>query len=131
MQIHFNIIGFFFIVLALMHAGFPKQFNWQTELQKISLLNKQMMHVHTFFIALLILLMGILCLTAYKDLVDTVLGKKILIGLGIFWGCRLLTQFFWYSPTLWRGKGFETLIHILFGVFWAYVTFIFFYAALN
>ncbi|MBP6430691.1 MAG: hypothetical protein KA319_02910 [Ferruginibacter sp.] len=129
MQIHFKIIGFLFIALAIIHAGFPKRFNWKLELQKLSLLNKQMMQVHTFFIALLILLMGILCLVSYNDLIETTLGKRILIGFGIFWGFRLLTQFFWYSPILWSGKGFETLMHILFGVFWAYVTIIFFYAA--
>lgn len=131
MYTHFKIIGVAFIVLAIIHAGFPKKFNWKNELENISLLNKQMMQVHTFFIALLILLMGILCLTSYKELLETGLGKKILLGFGIFWLFRFLTQFFWYSPKLWKGKGFETFIHILFGIFWAYVTIIFFYSTLK
>jgi hypothetical protein len=129
MDIHFKIIGFAFILLALIHIGFPKQFNWKEELKPLGLLNKQMMQVHTFFIALTILLMGILCITAYKDLMETALGKKIVLGLGIFWGFRFFIQFFGYSSTLWKGKGLETFIHIVFALFWAYTTIVFLYFA--
>jgi len=84
-----------------------------------------MMTVHTFFIALLVFLMGLLCLTSSDELIYTNLGKKISLGLGIFWTIRLLIQFFGYSSQLWRGKTFETAIHILFIFLWIYLSFIF------
>lgn len=125
MEIHYKIIGVLLIVLALVHIVFPKYFNWDKELKSLSLINRQLMTVHTFFIALTVFLMGILCLTSSSELIGTNLGKKISFGLGIFWLARLLIQFFGYSTDLWKGKKFETFIHIIFSLLWAYLSFIF------
>ncbi len=113
------------ILLAFVHVIFPKYFNWQKELSSLSLINKQMIYVHTFFIALVILLMGILCLDSSKELIETKLGKRICWGLGVFWTIRLLIQFFGYSSKLWKGKVFETSVHILFIFMWTYFSVIF------
>jgi len=125
MQIHINIIGILLIALALVHTIFPKYFNWKKELKSLSLINRQMMTVHTFFIAFIVFLMGLLCLTSSNELIETNLGKKISLGLGIFWTVRLLIQFFGYSTDLWTGKKLETSIHILFSIFWIYFSSIF------
>ncbi|WP_309640839.1 hypothetical protein [Flavobacterium sp.] len=125
MDIHLKIIGVLLILLALIHSIFPKYFNWNEELQPLSLINRQMMTVHTFFIALTVLLMGILCLTCSNELIETNFGKKIALGLGIFWTTRLLIQFFGYSSDLWKGKKLETIIHIIFSILWLYISTIF------
>ena len=126
MELQLKIIGILLIILALVHVIFPKYFNWESELKSLSLVNRQMMQVHTFFIALVVLLMGILCLTSATELLQTNLGQRISLGLGIFWGIRLYIQFFGYSSELWKGKKLETTIHILFSLLWTYLTFIFF-----
>jgi hypothetical protein len=125
MEIHFKIAGALLVTLALVHSIFPKYFKWKTELKPMSLINRQMMRVHTFFIALILLLMGLLCLTSSNELSETNLGKKISLGLGIFWTTRLLIQFFGYSSDLWKGKKFETFAHIAFSLFWIYLSVIF------
>lgn len=125
MYIHIKIIGFLLIALALVHIIFPKYFNWGKELKFLSLINRQMMIVHTFFIAFTVFLMGLLCLTSTSELIETNLGKKISLGLGVFWTIRLFIQLFVYSTDLWKGKKFETLIHILFSIFWIYFSSIF------
>jgi hypothetical protein len=125
MQLHLKTIGLLLIVLALVHAIFPKYFNWKKELESLSLVNRQMMTIHTFFIALTVFLMGLLCLTSSKELLETNLGKKILLGLGIFWTIRLFIQFFGYSSALWKGKKLETIIHIIFSLLWLYLSTIF------
>lgn len=131
MEIHFKIIGVLLITLALIHIVFPKYFNWDKELKSLSLINKQMMKVHTFFIALTVFLMGLLCLTSSSELIETNLGKKISLGLGIFWTIRLAVQFFGYSNELWKGKKFETSMHILFSLLWMYLSIIFLKTYLN
>lgn len=73
----------------------------------------------------LLFLMGLLCFTSSYDLIYTPLGKKISFGLAIFWGIRLVVQFFGYSSQTWKGKKFETVIHILFSMIWIYLTVIF------
>ena len=131
MDIHLKIIGVLLIILALMHVAFPKYFNWRMELGSLSLVNRQMIWVHTFFIALIIFLMGLLCLTSSGELIETNLGKKIALGFGIFWAIRLLIQFFGYSSKLRKGKTFETWAHILFTLLWIYLSFIFWAIALK
>lgn len=125
LQLHLKIIGTLLSILAFIHIGFPKYFDWKTELKSLSLINKQMMTVHTFFIALVVLMIGLLCLTCSSELINTDLGKKISLGLGVFWSVRLVFQLFVYSPKLWKGKIFETAMHILFTIFWIYMSSLF------
>lgn len=125
MEIHLQIIGTLLIVLSLIHVVFPRYFNWKSELQHLSLINRQMMTVHTFFIALTVFLIGLLCVTSASELIETSLGRKISLGLAVFWTIRLFTQIFIYSPILWKGKTFETIVHILFTIFWAYMSLVF------
>jgi hypothetical protein len=122
MLLHLKLIGLFCVGLALLHVVFPKRFGWKQELQSLSLLNRQLMYVHTFLVVLLI---GILCLTSANDLIQTRLGKQICLGLAIFWGLRLVFQVAVYSPALWRGKRFETVVHIVFSILWTYFTGVF------
>lgn len=128
MILQLKIIGFGLITLALIHLIFPKYFNWAEELKSISLINKEMMYVHTLFIGLTIILMGVLCLTSAQELVETELGRRICFGLGIFWFVRLLVQFFGYSSVLWKGKRIETIVHVVFIFLWSYLTLIFIWA---
>jgi hypothetical protein len=125
MELHLKIIGVLLTCLALLHGFFPKHFRWKEELGSLTLLSRQMMYVHTLFVALMILLMGIFCLTSADEIVNTSLGKRVSLGFGIFWLTRLLIQFFGYSSELWRGKVFETTMHILFSILWIYLSVIF------
>ena len=52
MEIHLKASGIALILLAFLHSIFPKYFNWKKELKGLSLVNRQMMQIHTFFIAL-------------------------------------------------------------------------------
>jgi len=125
MEVHLKIIGFSLIFLALIHIIFPKYFNWKEELTSISLINAQMMVIHTFFLALTVFLMGILCVTSSLELTTSLLGKRLCIGFAIFWTIRFFVQFFGYSASLWKGKAFETTVHIIFSLFWGYASVVF------
>jgi len=125
MDLQLKIIGALLIVLALIHTVFPKYFEWKKELNGLRLINRQMMYVHTFFIALTVFLMGILCLTSSAQITGTPLGRKVACGLAIFWTARLFIQFFGYSSKLWRGKSFETTVHMAFTILWAYFSAVF------
>ena len=126
MYVHLKIIGFLLIVLALLHFIFPKYFKWETDLKPLSLINKEMMVIHTFFIAFTVFLMGILCLIETTAIINSSLGKTIILGFGVFWFVRLIIQFFGYSSQLWKGKTLETIAHIAFSCLWVYFTSVFF-----
>jgi hypothetical protein len=82
-------------------------------------------NVHAFFVALTVFLMGLLCLTSAREITSTQLGRRVALGLALFWTARLLIQFFGYAPALWKGKALETTVHVAFVVFWAYLSAIF------
>ena len=128
MELQIKIAGVLFIALSFTHIIFPKYFDWKNDLKEMSLINRQVMYVHTFFIALMVLLMGLLCITSSKALLQTKLGSTISLGLAIFWGIRLIIQFFGYSSQHWRGKKFETIVHVFLSMLWLYVTAVFLYS---
>jgi hypothetical protein len=121
-ELHLKISGITMMAIALIHLVFPRYFNWKQELKSLSIVNRQLMLVHTFFIALVVMLIGWLCLSSAHELVSTSLGKRICLGLGLFWITRLFIQFFGYSAAIWKGKPFETIVHILFSALWTYLS---------
>lgn len=125
MIIYVYIAGGLQVALALVHFIFPRYFKWKEQLAGLTLINRQLMYVHTFFIALVVLLMGGLCLVAPADIIQTGLGKYLSLGLFLFWGTRLFFQFFVYRWALWKGKPFETAIHFLFSLIWIYLSAVF------
>jgi hypothetical protein len=94
MELYLTIAGILLMSLACVHLIFPKYFRWKQELTSLSLINRQLMYVHSFFIAFVVFLTGMLCVTSAKELTGTVLGKRICLGLGVFWTARLIIQFF-------------------------------------
>ncbi|WP_343303124.1 hypothetical protein AAHN97_16340 [Chitinophaga niabensis] len=130
LALHLKITGIILLLLSLIHIGFPKYFQWKKELQPLSLINRQMMYVHTFFLAIAVGMIGLLCLCFTEDIIHTNLGKQLSLGLFIFWSIRLLFQFFVYSPSLWKGKLFETTIHIIFSLLWVYQSTVFLFVCL-
>jgi len=125
METHIRIVGTILIALSLMHIVIPKYFKWEQELAHLTLITKQILYVHTFFIAFFVLLNGLLCLAYSHELVYDPFGKVITLGLFGFWLTRLIFQFFVYSPSVWRGKRFETVMHIVFSFVWLYFTTVF------
>ena len=125
MKFLIEISGYGTMLLAIVHIVFPKAFNWKNELASLSLINRQLMTVHTFFIAFGVFLMGLLCATSAELLLTTKLGSRVLVILAIFWLARLLTQIFWYSTELWKGKKIKTMIHVIFLIQWTSLTIVY------
>ncbi len=130
MELLLRLTGFILMTLGLFHVFFPKYFKWKEEFGKVSTINREMMNVHSFFIAFVVLLIGLLCVTSATDLLTTPLGKRICVGISFFWIARLFIQFFGYSTSLWKGKAFETSIHILFSILWIGLSAVFIFAYL-
>ncbi|MEO0592542.1 MAG: hypothetical protein AAFZ38_03095 [Myxococcota bacterium] len=126
LEVHLRFAGAGLIALALLHAVFPRYFDWSRELSRLSLINRQMMQVHAFFIAVVVALIGVLAISSARLLVSTSLGHRVAAGIAVFWLLRLAIQWFGYSTKLWRGKRFETIVHVVFTCVWTYLTVLFF-----
>lgn len=123
MNLYFQLqaVGVFEIVLALTHLAFPRRFDWRTETARLSLLNRQIFYVHTFFICVVLILFGLLNLTCTTELLTrSSLAKFVLAGVTVFWVLRWLFQFFVYDRRLWKGNRFNTSMHVVFASLWTY-----------
>ncbi|MEM9981086.1 MAG: hypothetical protein AAF734_01240 [Bacteroidota bacterium] len=124
--LHLKLAGISMLLLSMIHIIFPRYFHWKNELAPLSLINRQLMYVHTFFVALVVFLIGALCTFGTNALLlPSLLARYISLGLAAFWGLRLFFQLGVYSRKLWQGKAFETSVHILFTFVWVYYTGIF------
>lgn len=132
LEVLVRLTGAALLGLGLLHAAFPRRFSWKEELQNISLLTRQIFYVHHFFIALICVLQGILCGLYAPLLLDgSPLARVVSTGLSVFWAFRLLFQFWVYDSELWRGKRFETSIHLIFAATWLGLTALFAAVALR
>ena len=110
------------IALALVHVVFPRYFRWREELPRLSLVNAETMRVHTLFVALVVFGIGVLSLGYGFGIAGTAFGQVFAKAVAVFWGVRLVVQFWGYSAELWRGKRFETAVHVVFTVLWTALT---------
>lgn len=123
---HLKFAGWTLMFLGIAHAFFERRFGWREELSRVSLLTRQIFYVHTFFVALVVFLMGALCVFGTRGLLEpTFLARALTGALCVFWLARLFCQFFVYSRDLWRGKPFETAMHALFALGWTYYSAVF------
>ena len=134
--VNLRVVGVLMAGLAVMNLFVPRRFAWREELARVSLVNRQIFQVHASFLILTLALLSALLLTSADALLEpTRLARAILGGLTLFWGARMLTQWCYYSPAIWRGHRFNTTVHVFFSGLWIYVTGVFgaslYFVALN
>jgi hypothetical protein len=118
-----RLAGVFLLGLFVLNFFVPARFKWADELPRLSLINRRIFQVHAMFIALILLLSGLLLVALPHELLTpTPLARAVLGGLAVFWGLRLWMQWFMYDRELWLGKRFETAMHFLFSGLWIFLT---------
>ena len=123
-ELHLRVVGVLLLLLVAINVfDVPRRFDWKRELASLSLINRQIFRVHAAFICIMLLMFAGLTLLLPRELLaPTPLARAVLGGLGAFWFIRLLTQWFVYDRRIWRGKRFETVMHIAFSGLWLYFT---------
>lgn len=125
-HIHLNIVGVLLLALAGFNFLALKHFGWRAELQKVSLLTRQVFFVHMIFIVMIVVMFGLASLLAAPLMLEGgTLGALVLGGMAVFWGTRLLIQLFGYDRKLWWGDRPKTVAHVVFTVLWVYFTAVF------
>ncbi len=124
--VHLRVVGVVMASLVVVNLIVPRRFHWREEMSRLSLLNRQIFQAHNVFLILTLALFSALLLTCGPALLEpTRLSRAVLAGLTIFWGLRMLMQWCFYSPLIWRGHRFNTVMHYVFSVTWVYVTTVF------
>jgi hypothetical protein len=124
--VHLHIVGVVMAWLVVVNLCVPGRFHWREEMARLSLLNRQIFEAHAVFLVLTLALFSALLLTCGEALLQpTRLSRAMLIGLTIFWLLRMVMQWAFYSPAIWRGHRFNTAMHYLFSAIWIYVSSVF------
>lgn len=114
-----RITGTGLIALAIAHVFIGQHLRWREDVAQLTPVNRAVFHVHTLFICLVLVLMGLPCLLEPTIFIEpTRAGRWLAWSCAAFWGARLYCQWFVYDAALWRGKRFETCIHWLFTFLW-------------
>ena len=124
--LHLRIVGVVMAWLVVVNLYVPWRFRWREEMARLSLLNRQVFQAHAVFLVLTLALFSALLLTSSDALLEpTPLSRAILIGLTIFWTVRMVMQWGFYSPEIWRGHRFNTAMHYVFSALWVYISTVF------
>lgn len=118
-----QVAGAGLILLAVLHVPIGKRLNWQEDAARLSPVNASIFHVHTFFICLVLVMMGLPSLIDPRIFLDqSAAGAWLAWSISAFWAVRLYFQWFVYQDNLWRGKRLETAVHWWFTFVWAALT---------
>ena len=125
-EMHLRIAGLSMVMLSISHVFIAKRLAWKRDVSQLTPINQQVFYVHAFFICLILMLMGILCMRFPQSLITpTPLARLILSGLVIFWATRLVFQWLVYDSSHWRGNRTNTIVHVMATVLWSYYTVVF------
>jgi hypothetical protein len=123
LSLNLQIVGALLVMLGASHAYFNRYFGWKRELAGVTLFTRRVFFVHTFFIALTVVMGGAISIFCAGALLRPgELSRAVLGGMAAFWLCRLLAQFTAYDAAIWRGNRLRTWMHAAFSLLWVYAT---------
>ncbi len=121
-----RIAGAGLILLVIVHHPIGRHLKWREDAERLSPVNASIFRVHTFFICLVLVMMGLPCLFDPRVFLEpTRAGKWLAWSFSAFWAIRLYVQWFVYQADLWRGKRVETFVHLCFTLVWTALTALF------
>jgi len=89
--------GILNVLLAVFHIGFPRMLHWNTELSKLTSLNRGVVWIFHILLITFLLFSAYFSFFFQAELLGTRLGFHFLWFLGIFWIIRLVLQFIYLN----------------------------------
>ena len=123
LSVNLRLAGILILALAAVYPTYSRRFGWREELQRVSLLTRNIFQVHCGFIVLLLVLQGMLLAMFPQAVLErNAAAIALLIGLCAFWVYRLIAQLAIFDRRLWIGHRFNSFVHVMFTVFWMYLS---------
>src|SRR4051812_31405328 len=86
------------IVLSIVSIIIPKALQWKKELNKLPVLLKQLFWTYAAYILVINFSFGIVSIYGTNELMNhSFLAKSITLFISIYWGARVLVQFFYFD----------------------------------
>jgi hypothetical protein len=101
------------LLIAGLNLRLDRLLAWDTELATVSLLLREVFHVHKWFISMILVLFGTLTIRFATEIGTGSLeiARWLAAGIGLFWAIRTVIQWAYYDTAHWRGKAGRTAVH--------------------
>ena len=109
------LITIFNLLIAVLHIGFWKLFNWKNQLERVSKENKSILEVLNILSIYLLIFFSVVLIYFGTPLLDSVIAKIYIANMAGFWIIRYILDFFYFDLKKLSGKLFN--IFLLFGVY--------------
>ena len=80
------------LFLAALHIIFPWFFQWETSLSSLSNSNRAVFLTAHLWIILILITFACVSFLTWRDLLSTVLGRILLLSIGLLWSIRAYTE---------------------------------------
>ena len=84
--------GLFHVAFVVFHLTFWKLFRWDTELAKLTSLNRAAVQVLNLALTVVFVIFSYLSLVHASEMVRTDLGRSLTLSIAIFWYLRAVLQ---------------------------------------
>jgi len=89
--------GLLCIVFAVFHLFFWKLFRWNTELAKLTSLNRAVMQILNLCLTFVFVMVAYISLVHARELLTTALGQALLLLIAAFWYLRAIEQIWFFG----------------------------------
>lgn len=84
--------GLFHVAFVIFHLAFWKLFRWDSELAKLTSLNRAVVQVLNLALTVVFVIFAYLSLTGASEMARTELGRSLTLSIAIFWYLRAVLQ---------------------------------------
>lgn len=92
-----RIAGVLSILFTLLHIAFYWIFNWTQDLNSLNLSNKAVLLTLNVVVILLLLYSSIISFVYTRQLIETIVGKSLLLFLSSFYIARIVCEFTYFG----------------------------------
>lgn len=117
--------GVFCIGFFVFHALFWRLFGWREDLRSLTYINRQVMQILNLCLMAAFAIFAYVSLLHTAELLQTPLGRNLLLLVGVFWWLRAIEQILFFGLSRLVSVGFFTVFVIgglLYALPWYIVT---------
>ena len=89
--------GFYNLRFAIFHLMFWRLFRWKRDLSSLTFINRSVMQILNLCLTFVFLLMAYISFFNTSELIQTNLGKALLVGFSLFWFLRMIEQIIFFG----------------------------------
>ena len=89
--------GFYNLGFAIFHLLFWRLFRWKGDLSSLTFINRSVMQILNLCLTFVFLLMAYISFFNTSELIQTNLGKALLVGFSLFWFLRMIEQIIFFG----------------------------------